>query len=59
MATKAQQNIRKGSKVQFKVGRGKLIGKIVAITDGVAAVKSDSDGRMVSRKLELLRAASA
>jgi len=57
MATK--QTIHKGSKVQFKVGRGKLIGKVVEIDENIAFIKPDKGGAKVSRKLDLLRAAKA
>jgi hypothetical protein len=57
MASKS--NIRTGSKVKFKVGRGELVGKVTKLVDGVASIKPDKGGAAVSRKLELLRAAKA
>ena len=48
-------NIRKGSKVQFKVGRGVLTGKVLEISDkNIATVKGDETGNEYTRKLALL-----
>ena len=49
------QNIRKGSKVQFKIGRGIVTGKVVEISEDGKTARVESEGRKaMSRKIDKL-----
>lgn len=49
------QAFRKGSKVQFKIGRGVVTGKITEISEDGKVATIESSGRpLVTRKIEKL-----
>jgi hypothetical protein len=53
---KKTSTIRTGTKVQFKIGRGTLTGRVEMIKDGVAIIVS-SGRPVLSRKLALIKRA--
>jgi len=49
------QDIRKGSKVQFNIGRGTVTGKVIAFSDDGKIATIESEGRKkLWRKVEKL-----